>query len=352
MRKLLKKRVNIFGKTIPVFVIVLLGLGLVSAALIPLWGTITGLVTVSQGFSLNGLDWGAATITEPPVTMYSLEEKTVEYGPYFLENLAEVDAEFVLSADCQYEGENCDGDVTPVVEYLLDSAKIPFDPIYWYTLLTTEFEEGMEVVTIILPEGTTLSSLGDITFDENALSGYPVSVNILLDMDGNGVFESRKDLTTGDLTYGTDDVLKIESNYNGGTPENWVSVNSITSATNAWLYSAQPGAEGLVIYTLAKWITGASNDGYCYYTTTEWIQVECGSISVSGTTKVYGIQIESLGWIEESSSVVSNIVIDNVAYEISELPAGEKTDFQIVTDFPKMLVPGEYTITTTVGTVE
>jgi len=34
---------------------------------------------------------------------------------------------------------------------------------------------------------------------------------------------------------------------------------------------------------------------------------------------------------------------------MSGLPAGEQTDFQIVTDFPKMLVPDTYTITTTVN---
>jgi len=42
----MKKKVNVFGKSIPVLAIFVLGIALVSAALITSWGTITGLVTV------------------------------------------------------------------------------------------------------------------------------------------------------------------------------------------------------------------------------------------------------------------------------------------------------------------
>ena len=37
----------------------------------------------------------------------------------------------------------------------------------------------------------------------------------------NWFLNRRKDLETGDLTTGEDDVLKIESAYNGGTPGSW-----------------------------------------------------------------------------------------------------------------------------------
>ena len=43
----MKKKVNVFGKSVPVLLLVLLGMGLVSAALIPYWGTITGFITIN-----------------------------------------------------------------------------------------------------------------------------------------------------------------------------------------------------------------------------------------------------------------------------------------------------------------
>ena len=57
----MKKKVNVFGKTVPVFVLVLLGVGLVSALLVPyLSNTITGMVTVSSPMqiTLDSIDKG------------------------------------------------------------------------------------------------------------------------------------------------------------------------------------------------------------------------------------------------------------------------------------------------------
>jgi len=54
MKKLLKKKVNVFGKGIPVFAIVILGLALVSAALVPyLSGMVTGTVNVESPLELT-----------------------------------------------------------------------------------------------------------------------------------------------------------------------------------------------------------------------------------------------------------------------------------------------------------
>jgi len=44
----MNKKVNVFGKAIPLFVFVLLGIGLVSAALLTVYGTITGFAAVEQ----------------------------------------------------------------------------------------------------------------------------------------------------------------------------------------------------------------------------------------------------------------------------------------------------------------
>lgn len=44
----MKKKVNVFGKGIPVLAIVILSFAVVSAALLTFYGTITGLVTAQQ----------------------------------------------------------------------------------------------------------------------------------------------------------------------------------------------------------------------------------------------------------------------------------------------------------------
>jgi len=54
MKKLLKRKVNIFGKSIPMFVIALLGVALVSAALVPyLSNTIFGTVNVDSPMAMS-----------------------------------------------------------------------------------------------------------------------------------------------------------------------------------------------------------------------------------------------------------------------------------------------------------
>ena len=54
MKKLLKKKVNVFGKEISVLLIALVSIGLVSAALVPyLSGMITGLVTASSPMTME-----------------------------------------------------------------------------------------------------------------------------------------------------------------------------------------------------------------------------------------------------------------------------------------------------------
>lgn len=53
MKRLFKKKVSLFGKEISVFVVVLLAVGLVSAALLPFFGVITGSAIVSQSVEVE-----------------------------------------------------------------------------------------------------------------------------------------------------------------------------------------------------------------------------------------------------------------------------------------------------------
>ena len=56
------KKVKILGKGIPMFAIVILGLALVSAVLLPYFGQITGNAVVYQGLRVDGHDWNVPVV--------------------------------------------------------------------------------------------------------------------------------------------------------------------------------------------------------------------------------------------------------------------------------------------------
>ncbi len=333
----MKKKVNIFGKAIPVFAIFILGMALVSAALITSWGTITGLVTVSQGFSLDGTDWNADTITETSVTMTSLEEKTVTSGAHYLENLAEVNAEFSLTTDCTYQEDvegpvGCDEDVSPTIEYILD----------------TEGNAGAgNEDTIYIRASdvgiTTLSQLESMSWEIYTVNGYPAHVDIILgDIDGN---TGTVDRITAEMAVNHNmAILDIDS----GLPAEWLKTFEFASNDDAfetigdgtifWVTALGAGTADAPYGTLAQLKAGdtLANPGNDVLPT------------INGTTEVIGFEIEVDNWVADTNARIRNIEINTQEPEVSGLANGDTLNFQIVTDFPKMLIPGKYTITTTV----
>lgn len=112
MKKLMKKKVNVFGKSVSMFAIVLMSFALVSAALIGSWGTITGAVTVDQGLYLDGKNWDAGDIDESYDAFTSLEQKTF-ISLHNLENTADVDADLKLTRICKdHSNADCDSDIS------------------------------------------------------------------------------------------------------------------------------------------------------------------------------------------------------------------------------------------------
>ncbi len=197
--------------------------------------------------------------------------------------------------------------------------------------LNANFTAGRDYVEILTPE-LTLGLLQNISFEQYVYTGYPLSVNILLDINSDGVFESKKDLITGYLTNGSDDVLKIEWAYNGERPAfpymnssyygRWFNVfdeiDVIDNSTNAWLYSVKPGDVQIVMYNLSEWKDGQLRGDQCYYVDNAWHNETCSNITIDSNTKVYGIQIESLGWIAASNATVKNITIVNGSVFVPE----------------------------------
>ncbi len=270
----------------------------------------------------------------------------------------------VVNTAINSSGESDGGVVSIIPEYSLTSAEIVYagDGVGY---IGADFAAGRSYVTIPLT-GVTLGALGDIAFKQNTSTGYPVSVNILLDIDGDGKFEPKKDLTTGYLTNGVDEVLKLEWAHHSpssGVPpytvsgdyNEWIGVfnniDAIDSTSIAWLYSEAPGP-GIVgcahnTDTLANWIVGGSRATTCCYVSDIWYTESCDSITIDTNTVVYGIQIESLGWISASDSQVKDITIGGVIQDVMTIEPSQTIDFDVTTKFANGAM-GDYTITTNI----
>lgn len=68
-------------------------------------------------------------------------------------------------------------------------------------------------ISITLDDGTTLGDIDNVTWWVNTVSGYPPHVDLLLDIDGDGDHDSKKDLVTGEIKSGPDDAMVAEFAY-------------------------------------------------------------------------------------------------------------------------------------------
>jgi len=111
MKKLFKKKVNVFGKGISLSVIVVLGLAVASAALLSYYGVITGEVTAEQSVLVDNKNYQIPIKDEVPEDAPGGEMFCFKH---ILENKASVPAEVKLANDChaldlQDKWMNCDG---------------------------------------------------------------------------------------------------------------------------------------------------------------------------------------------------------------------------------------------------
>jgi hypothetical protein len=69
-------------------------------------------------------------------------------------------------------------------------------------------------IVIKLAPGTTLGDIDSLSWWVNTTTGYPSHADLLLDLDGDGVFDGgRKDQVTGKALSGDDDILVAEFAY-------------------------------------------------------------------------------------------------------------------------------------------
>ena len=340
-----KKKVLLIG------LLSLLVVGLVSAGVLTYFGRINTNVDVDRAITFEGSDCSEDVCTEAEIPLGAGE--TSETSEYTLTSQTSVDGQIEIVST--YD-EVC---LTVTNQYNLDADSIVWDAITGYTELTYEdFEAGRSYITVLTD--ITLSELNNIDFEQYVGSGYPVSVNILLDVNEDGEFDSKKDLTDGLLTDGEDAVLKIEFAYNGATagyPDAYMEsedyntwsfdgVGSIDDTTDAWLYSVKAGGAEIIMDTLTNWKLGINRGTSCYYVTDAWYEEACDDIIIDGDTRIYAIQIENLGWIAQGDSKVRNVEINGVPQNILTLEGGQDIAFNLAIESVYACEEDIYTIVT------
>jgi len=362
MKRLLKKKVNIFGKEISAFVIALFGVALVSAALIPYFGQIICTVTVSQGLTLDGKSWDDATITYSE-SLTSLEAKMISSGKHLLENGADTSA--VANLDTVCTGTDC-GQITTTHDTVGLSttwswvaganadASISEDTVTltvagspsqapWVASEARIRIDADDVENLLgLGSDLTLNDIKNISWDVNVNSGYIAHVDILIDTTSD-------DLADDALVF---EYAKVnpahceETPYPAGPMNTFGTLGIVDDNAQAWLSSGNAGplctlnkSARFYIYTLSDWKVGQT----------------ANSKTISGTTKVIALEIEVDAWIYDSESEVKDILINTIHKPTETLnnpvniASTEDLTFYVNTDFPKMLTPETYTLTTTVN---
>ncbi len=168
-------------------------------------------------------------------------------------------------------------------------------------------DEARIVITPTVP--MTLGQLMSISWWENLTTGYPPHVDVILDVDGDGVYTNSV----------VDDALVFEYAYNGPasnsqlTPPTaygaltgkWYSVFKdntagapiINGSCNAWATSGPSGGTGIIMYTLDQWKSGQT------YTTNATKTVDCN-------TRILSFEIEVDNWIVLTDALVDCITIN------------------------------------------
>lgn len=302
MKKLMKKKVNIFGKGVPVFAIAIFSMVLVSAALLPYFGQITGLVTVSQGLLVDGGGYSDGDIVENFPEFTSLESK-VFVSAHELDNQADVDAEVQLVRTCKKSNEEfCDGDITTSYN-LMGSVELSGKSDCYAEGMCTLDETPKAIIyyTVIGDEFVYEVESDNINVGEYTLVYYP---------DTDGYTYTGNIIPADEIT----ESLPVAEDLNGGESSTYC-----TNALNPEDVNCQGAKLWLIPTTMINFdtneIIGWNGDAYLFET----------------DLIIYNKEI----W--DTSSVI--------------VPKNSNVDFVIVSNFPKMLVPDEYTITTTVEPV-
>ena len=288
----------------------------VTAAVIPYFGQVQRDVTVTPAVLINGVS--ASVFTSGPLTLDGGESVTSDDLNVESQTSVNVPLSIVTTSD-SVDTEN----IVSTINYLLDVESVdsgtPAGTSSRITILASDVD-GL----------TTLNDLESMSWDVNVISGYLPHVDVFL---GNGetlIFEGAKSTANGTFC----DVIPYP---NGELSTFGVDRGEeINGDTFAWENGPIPGPCGNVGFEAI------------HKTLTEWK-------TSYGDVEVLRFEIEIDSWIPAYSDVshdsdVKNIQINEVIIDdkVTLLPEEELT-FNVETEFATNIVPGLYTITTTVN---
>ena len=321
----MKKKVRLFGREFSILVVAVIAvMGIVTASYLTYFGVINAQPTVNQGLFLDEHAWDSP-ITEGLSEVSSLSASQ-QIKPHYLYNNASDPAYFTLSSSCTAAHTNCNG-ITTSFNYPL-------------SVLGTKGTEDRVVVSPQAAGITTLSDLNSVSWNVNDGTGYAPHLDVYLDLNGDGVWDSTNDDV---LVF---EYAKVDPNhcdnsegYPIGNYTTFKDKGNITGTSYAWLNSGAPG--------------DCSSPGYYAHSLTDWKNNVNPSLAngktILGSDKILRMEFEIDNWIEDSSATLSSIRVNGDPVEASYLGPGGTLDFNVVYNFDKLLNPDTYTITTKVN---
>jgi hypothetical protein len=412
MKKLTNKKVNLFGKKVPVFAIVLLGIGLVTAALLPYFGQITGSAVVNQGLLVDGQVYSDGVIDDTYANFTSLQAMTF-VSAHSLENNADVEANVSLDMNCS--GKSCEdeGFTYKTVEYFdeagartgeeysvdtsqcdvnvstdnelqtnlsnTDNQVICVEVGTYNSFTVSSGSTNVEIVSLAGPDSTTIDA-DNSDYGVEVTSGSSVTIRgfTIKNYNKNGIHAVGANIVVKDnIIQGSTRDYSLDSIYTkGGT--------TATIEHNNLLNNKYSGNAGI---------------GTIDWSTSAGVSVHDGDVVTANYNNIsgndFGIHVKYEGNDSTSLTAVSNNIVNNsvdaaaenatddsIPYEGSTtiattsdnwfgtngintlgnvgasykvkgptvtVPAGETDTFGILVEFPKMTYPDTYEVTTTVN---
>jgi hypothetical protein len=190
-------------------------------------------------------------------------------------------------------------------------------------------------IVIPMPEGFTLGELETLSWWEYLVAGYPPHVDVILDLDGNTVYD--------DGTFDDALVFEYAYNYESHADETWPTYDALTGdwyqtfsddaqgpamindEAMAWATKGAPGPLGLEFgeenffyLSLADWKEGVT------YTAEGYNEKTINSDSI-----VLRLEIEVDNWVVQTEAYVDDIKIDGTTYDFEEKEAedGQAKDY-------------------------
>ncbi|MCW4049124.1 MAG: right-handed parallel beta-helix repeat-containing protein [Candidatus Bathyarchaeota archaeon] len=190
---------------------------------------------------------------------------------------------------------------------------------YSVHLQTTGTPSSGDEARIVIPvSGMTLGDLDTISWWEYLVTGYPPHVDVILDLDGDGVYGELDDALVFEYAHNTLDHYAEAPMPYGALTGAWYETFSddgqgpteINDASMAWATKGAPGAppvsDNFFFHSLADWKTGVT------YTATDQSEK-----TINSDSKILRLEIEIDNWVVQSEAYVDLVYVNidkNVDY--------------------------------------